>query len=168
MRKLCTVLYVLQRLTLDRIQIHNSYEPLWEKKGTKLNKCLCKANVRGVVMVTVLIRVSQNVCSRTRPVWWRGFMRIVLTKLRGFCNGVVMEFRSSVCLFDQICRYRNPRLELLRLYVTSNSITTYCILYCLVSFAKCLTTFITCPDNTSLKSARNKPEEKKCKCAAVH
>lgn len=72
-----------------------------------------------------------------------------------------------LCLFWPIDSTGNPRPELLLLYVTNNSNITNYILYFLVSFAKCFT-FITCSDNTSLKSACNKPEEKKCKCAAVH
>lgn len=48
-------MYTLQDLTLDRTQKRNNDEPLWEKKGQKLNKCLCKAYISDVTMVTVLL-----------------------------------------------------------------------------------------------------------------
>ncbi len=104
------------------------------------------------------VRVNQNVCGRTRPVWWSGI-----------CKGVFMEFCSSVCLFEQICT-----LIAEHCWCRKPQVGTHNQYLCLILFGviyKILTTFITCSDNISFKSAWqnwNKLEEKMCKCAAVY
>lgn len=152
---------------------------LYGRKGTKLNKCLCKAPVCGVIMVTVLL-ISEWTKMSAVVQGLYDEIRIVLSELQGYCNGVVMEFCSSVCLFDQICKpnaehcwYGKPHTgaSVTVCNKQQQHVTNDFILCFLVSFAKCLTTFIPCSDNTSFKSAWqnwNKLEEKKCKCAAVH
>lgn len=97
MRKLCTGLYVLQGLTVDRIQI--SYEPIWEKKGTQLNKCLCKAHVCGVIMVNVLlISEGTKMSAAVRGLYIKWYYQNCSWS---YCNGGVTEFCSSVCISQQ-------------------------------------------------------------------
>lgn len=149
---------------------------LYGGKGTKQNKCLCKAHVCGVVMVTVFLLSEWTKMSTVV----RGLYDEVVSSdlffqsYGAFCNGVVC---SSLCLFDWICKPNAERCWCRKPQAGTpvpvcnkqqQCVTNYFILYFLVSFAKC---FIPYPDNTSFKSAWhnwNKPEEKKCKCAAVH
>lgn len=116
---------------------------LYGRKGTKLNKCLCKARVCGVVMVTVLslFRIVQGLYDEVVS------SDLFLQSLQGFCNTVV--FALLCVLFDWICK---PNAE--HCSFKKEKGTGYFILSFLVSFAKCLSTFIPfCSDNTSFKSA---------------
>lgn len=71
---------------------------LYGRKGTKLNKCLCKARVCGVVMVTVLslFRVVRGLYDEVVS------SDLFLQSLQGFCNAVV--FALLCVLFDWICK----------------------------------------------------------------
>lgn len=168
------------RLDFDNKNIHNSDEPLWEKKG-QIN--VYAKPTSGVTMVTVLLIyrrrgggiMNQNVCIRTWPAWWSGFVRLFLKELQGYFNDVVSVefFCSSVCPFDnnvlsllfaEHCWYdpapppspSPPKgWSYLLPYVTNcNTITNDFILF-LVSFAKCLTACIPCSDNTSSLLGKN-------------
>lgn len=79
----------IQCLTLDRIQTHNSYKPLWEKKGWNLN-----VYAKPVSVVCGHANCPDperwDVCVRTRPVRQPVFVKNMF--LQGFCNGVTTEF----------------------------------------------------------------------------
>lgn len=107
------------------------------EKGTQLNKCLCKAHVCGVIMVTVLLISERddepNVCSLIGL-----YVEMVSSALflQSYCNDVVTEFCSSVCVFHdkvlslllgkpnaELCWYRKAQVGATVTVCTNNSNT---------------------------------------------
>lgn len=125
---------------------HITVMSLYGRKGTKLNKCLCKAHVCGVVMVSVLLLSERTKMSAV---------------IRGLYDEVVFVMVSlwssalvSVCLtkfahkMQSTAGAGNPRPDLL--LATRNQLLHFIVFGVI---CKMLTTFIPCSDNTSFKSA---------------